>query len=404
MSNRLRRAPLSRLLAALGLAVALGAGAAALALAVGSGPTPPPKPLAEAVHDALAGPQVQGVSARIQFTDHLVEGAALEGLQSGASAGSPLLTGASGRLWISSAGKIRAELQSERGDTQLLYDGSTISLYEAASMTLYRYTLPPREEGSGETQQDGLHQVPSVKEIQEAIERIMVHARLSEAIPTDVAGRPAYSVQISPLRNGGLVGSAEVAFDAAEGVPLRLAVYSTTSSAPVLEALVTEISYEPVEDSVFQLSLPEGVKVTDVKAPTRSGSQSGEGASKPVSGLTAVQEALPFTLDAPGELAGMARSNVELVQMNGHSAALITYGEGLGGIAVLEGQAKQASGGEGESESALGQLPTVSIGSATATELPTALGTVIRFERSGISYLVAGSVTRSVAESAARGL
>ncbi|HEY7953316.1 MAG TPA: hypothetical protein VID70_10025, partial [Solirubrobacteraceae bacterium] len=72
--NVLRRLPLSRLLLLCGLVVAIGIGITAIALAVGGGPTPPPKPLPEAVHDALAAPAVQGVSARIQFTNHLVEG------------------------------------------------------------------------------------------------------------------------------------------------------------------------------------------------------------------------------------------------------------------------------------------------------------------------------------------
>ena len=82
MSYFLRRLPLPRLLLLCGVLVIVGVGATALATALGTGPTPPPKPLAEAVHDALAGAQgqpIEGVSARIQFTDHLLEGAGLAG-------------------------------------------------------------------------------------------------------------------------------------------------------------------------------------------------------------------------------------------------------------------------------------------------------------------------------------
>ncbi|HEY1584240.1 MAG TPA: hypothetical protein VGH63_01060, partial [Polyangia bacterium] len=60
--NILRRLPLSRLLLLCALVVALGASATAIAFALGSGPTPPPKPLAQAVHDALGGAPVEGVS------------------------------------------------------------------------------------------------------------------------------------------------------------------------------------------------------------------------------------------------------------------------------------------------------------------------------------------------------
>ena len=36
---------------------------------------------------------------------------------------------------------MRLELQSEKGDTQIYYDGHTVSIYDASSNTLYRYTV-----------------------------------------------------------------------------------------------------------------------------------------------------------------------------------------------------------------------------------------------------------------------
>src|ERR1700734_2015098 len=107
MSNLLRRLPLSRLLLLCGLVIALGASATAIALAVGAGPTPPPKGLADAVHDALSASPVEGVSASVQLTDHLLEGANLTsgGNGGGGLTSSPLVTGASGRLWIAKDGR-----------------------------------------------------------------------------------------------------------------------------------------------------------------------------------------------------------------------------------------------------------------------------------------------------------
>src|SRR5271157_1905164 len=93
--NVLRRISLARLLLLCGLVVAVGVSASAIASALDTGPTPLAKPLAQAVHDALAAPAVQGVSANIQLTDHLLEGASLAtGGQGGELASSPLITGA----------------------------------------------------------------------------------------------------------------------------------------------------------------------------------------------------------------------------------------------------------------------------------------------------------------------
>jgi hypothetical protein len=56
------------------------------------------------VHDALAAPAVDGVTARITFTNHLIDAASLQGSD-------PLLTGAKGRLWAT-GDKLRLELQA----------------------------------------------------------------------------------------------------------------------------------------------------------------------------------------------------------------------------------------------------------------------------------------------------
>jgi outer membrane lipoprotein-sorting protein len=431
MSTYLRRLPLSRLLLLCATVLAVGIGATALAVALGTGPVPPPKPLAQAVHDALQAPPVDGVSARIQLTDHLLEGANLAsqtgGGGGGGAASSPLLTGASGRLWISSEGEVRLELQAEQGDTQILYDGHTITLYDAASNSLYRYTVPQDSgEGDesdnpsgasgaasgpgGEASGDG-HKIPTVAEIQEAIVRIMRHANLSGATPTDVAGQPAYAVRISPSRNGGLVGGAELAWDADHGVPLRLAVYSTQSSSPVLELTATEVSYGAVPSSIFAFTPPADAKVTEIEPPSAHAHARGGVAKQPLTherGLAAVRAAVPFTLDAPASLAGMALDEVRGAQVNGQAAALITYGEGLGGIAVIESAAKadgdtakqpaEAAGGF------LGELPKVALAGASATELPTPLGTLLSFERTGVGYVLAGSVTPTTLQEAAKGL
>ncbi len=452
MSYHLRRIRLSRLLLLCAAVVAFGAGATALAGALSTGPVPPPKPLAQVVHDALAAAPVAGVSARITLTDHLLEGseiASQPGMGGGSVASSPLLTGASGRLWISNDGDIRVELQSESGDTQVLYDGKTVTLYDAASNSAYRYSLPTVPQGSAGSEPDwtphthegseDASKIPTVAKIEEAIEHIMGNANLTGAMPTDVAGQAAYAVKISPKHNGGLVGGAELAWDADHGVPLRVAVYSTESSAPVLELAATEISYEAVPASVFEFSVPPNAKVTEVQPPqnheggatggsSASGAEAGTGSPEAgknghkvqhESGIAAVQAATPFTIDAPATLAGMTRDAVQGAQVNGHAGVLVTYGEGLGGIAVLESEAKHAgtgatgstgndTTGEGEEAAAggaLGELPKVPLGGGvSATQLPTPLGTLMSFKRGGVEYLLAGSVTPDTLQEAAKGL
>ncbi len=219
--NILRRAPLKRLLAACVAVVLVGAVAAIAAGAI-SGPTPAPAPLAQAIQTALAAPPVQGVSAHVTLTDGLVPGA-------GVKSNSPLLTGASGRIWVSADGQARLELQSEGGDSELVWDGTTLRYLDAGSSTLYEYTPQRREQAQP---QHG-HSIPSIADIQHALDRLGAHSELSGAMPDDVAGQPAYSVRISPSPGrGGLVGGLQLWWDAVHGVPLRFAVYAAGQPDP----------------------------------------------------------------------------------------------------------------------------------------------------------------------------
>jgi hypothetical protein len=127
-----------------------------------------------------------------------------------------------------------------------------------------------------------------------------------------------------------------------------------------------------------------------------------------VRGVAAVKAAVPFKLSAPAKLAGLPRQDVRLLDWDGHPAALVTYGQNLGGIAVIERQpgakgAKSAPPANGRRDGEA-RLPTLSINGATGTELATALGTVVQFDRGGVSYVVIGSVPPQAAEAAARGL
>ena len=130
-----------------------------------------------------------------------------------------------------------------------------------------------------------------------------------------------------------------------------------------------------------------------------------------VTGPAAVQSHLPFTLAAPAKLVGLPRQSVELLDWGGHPAALATYGQGLGGIAVIEqadsgSQPQSQSGSQGSDNGQPGlSLPSVSIKPGTSgQELATALGTVVRFTSGSVSYTVLGSVPPIAAESAARQL
>ena len=142
--------------------------------------------------------------------------------QRGGLASSPLLNGGSGRLWVAKDGRVRLELQAEKGDTQIVYDGHTAEMYDAAdehALPLHAARAAPtsRRRPRPATPPTTAHEAPSVAKIEEAIAHVRKHANVSGATPTDVAGQPAYTVRVSPKEGGSLIGGAELSFDADNG-------------------------------------------------------------------------------------------------------------------------------------------------------------------------------------------
>jgi hypothetical protein len=371
------------------LSVALVVGGVAAAGAAGGGSSPPAKSLDAAIHDSLAAPKPTGITARVTFTNNLIANGALP-------TGSALLTGANGRLWLS-GDRLRLELQSTAGDVQISIAGKQISVYDASSNTEYRATLPAQPESAQPAGQKS--DVPTTATIASALSHLAQDATISGAQPTTQAGQPAYQVSITPKHDAGLLGQAQLAWDAANGVPLHISLAAAGSSSPVLALDVTDISYGSVDAGALAISAPASAKVVDLGSLGNATGTGTDTSGKPATqGLTDVSAAVPFKVAAPDTLVGLPRTGVRLVSDGGDPAALVTYGKGLGAIAVLE-RAVQSNDQNGNP---LAGLPAVSIGGATGHELPTALGTLITVERGGVSYTLLGSLPANAAEAALR--
>jgi outer membrane lipoprotein-sorting protein len=360
----------------------LAGGAVAIASQSGAESPPPEKPLAQAVRDALTAPEPAGISGRLEFENRLVDSAAVPGGE-----GNALLSGAEGRFWVS-GDRARLELQSPAGDAQVRLDGDRLEVYDPASNTAYTMKLPADEDRDA---------AAGVGEIERMLGQLARGAVLSDAEPGTVAGEAAYTVRVAPRHDGGLLGAAELAWDAANGVPLRAAVYAQGQPEPVLELKATEIDFGPVAESDVAVQRPADARIVEIGEAATGGEAGGRmGRNSPAE---QVQGKLSFELSAPGSLAGLPRRSIRTLTSDGQTGAVVTYGRGLGALLVF-----QLPAGDGPSGAGMPGLQELSIDGATAYELATALGTVIEFERDGVAYTVIGSVPPAAAEAAARAL
>jgi outer membrane lipoprotein-sorting protein len=362
-------------LAAVGAAAVVVFVAANWLATVDTSPPHPPRPttLDELTLRELGGPGPAGVTARFSYVDGLVPTSGLVPQATSGGSTLPLVAGADGRLWYSH-GRLRMEFQTPQGDTQLVYDHGHVLVYDAADGTAYSAVLPilpiPDLSGGGVSGAAAL------------LQRLAGAATVTGPTPIVTAGRPAYSVRIAPTRNRGLFRAATLAVDARTGTPLRIDLYAVGSSGALVELALSDVSYGAVDPSVFRVRLPFGMRPLPIRFQT-----------PPTLGAV-------IACHAPAELAGMPLATCrEAVKRNEVPGRILVYGHGLDSVAVLEQpETGDSTGGLWE------LLPTITVGSSSGRELVTAMGTVIRFGRGGITYTAIGSVPRSVVETVARGL
>ncbi|HYX86175.1 MAG TPA: hypothetical protein VE777_14480 [Gaiellales bacterium] len=334
---------------------------------------PPPTSLQELALRELSSPGPAGITARFRYVDSLVPTTNL--VPDATSAGSPLplISGADGRLWYAS-GKLRMEFQTDAGDTQLLLEGDRVVVYDAADGTAYSAILPSIP--IPQSTRTGLAGANTVLRI------LAGNAAISRPVPGTAGGRPAYTVRIAPTHDGGLLRSAALAVDAETGTPLRLDLYGAGGSQPLLEFALSDVSYGDVDPSVFRLRLPFGMHPQPIRF----------GPPPSVGGAVACS--------APPTLAGLElRTCREATRSTDVPGRLLVYGRSLSSVLVFE----QAGGGEAGG-GLWGLLPSISVSGADGRELVTGLGTVIRFDRGGVTYTVLGSMPKPVVETVARGL
>jgi hypothetical protein len=334
---------------------------------------PPPTTLQELTLRELSGSGPAGVTAHFRYVDALVPTTNL--VPDATSGGSPLplVSGADGRLWYAN-GRLRMEFQTDQGDTQLLLENNRALVYDAADGTAYAAILPAL--GLPQLARSGLAGASSL------VSSISGDAALSRPQPVVTGGRPAYTVRIAPTHDGGLLRSASLAVDAETGTPLRLELFGTGQTAPLLEFALSDVSYGDIDPSVFRLKLPFGMHPLALRF-----------AAPP-----SVGGAVPCT--GPQELAGLPlRTCREASRSTDVPGRVLVYGTNLSSVVVLE-----QPGSSDPSGGLWSLLPTVTVSGTTGRELVTGLGTVIRFVRGGVTYTVLGSMPRPVVEAVARGL
>ena len=374
-------------------------------------------------------------------------------------AASPLTASGSGRVWAQDGKvRLESQGQGGDQVLVADAGAGTLWTYTFVDDTAHLYTWSAADSaGAGEEPTaDSSPEALSPERVSgflEAAARFMTVEVSGQAF---VAGRDAYVLTMTPAATDTALGRVEAAIDGKTYVPLRLDVVAKGHDTPTLSFGFTRVSYEPVDDAVFAFTPPEGAKVerdtidpkgdargsgTDVGAP-KAGAEDGttpqdEGRADAMEQMKTLAHTALLTRPEAAELVDFplawARDSAardfrwayvfdegmpvnalgtpvfELTGMPGlfgsggdaagdsppatGPAAVLLYGEGFGSIVLA--QTKTTA----DTREQLKQLPevvdSIDVGGAPAKAVVTPLGSVVIWERDGVTLVAAGMVPRA---------
>ena len=244
------------------VAVAAGVGIASAITVAQAAPALPPRTPAQLLA-AIAG---DGGTVP-PLTGTVVETAAL-GIPQLPGSGNPntitsLLAGSHTlKIWYAGPRKLRLAVPVVMGETDLIRNGTTAWLWQSASDSVTRYTLPA---GHGvHAQEPAVPRSPVTPQqaAQQALKLAGHSTRVTTEANVTVAGQAAYQLVLAPKASGSQVAKITIALDAQHlSVPLQVQVFAKGTASPVYQVGYTSISFVTPAASNFSFTPPPGAKV-----------------------------------------------------------------------------------------------------------------------------------------------
>ncbi|WEO77539.1 hypothetical protein BJQ94_00315 [Cryobacterium sp. SO2] len=200
------------------------------------------------------------------------------------------------RVYQNGADQSRVQVQDTMSERNLIRNGSDLWAYNSADNTAEHLTLPA---GAGDDA-DGTSHTPG-----ELADKFLADVTPSTIVSlgenTQVAGRGAYELVLTPNTDNTLVGSVSIAVDAETGLPLRVQVEAKDATEPAISVAFTSLSLEAPSADLFAFTPPAGATVSEETLPTKDDAEHPEaeasGATVIGSGWDAVVS-VPASADA----------------------------------------------------------------------------------------------------------
>ena len=204
---------------------------------------------------------------------------------SGAAAALELLTGShTARVYLDGPANLRVQVLDKLAERDLVRHGNDVWLYVSATNTATHVTLPAGGAAApGAAGKTGAGEGPAVPQgmqtpaqiAQRMLAAIDPSTRVTVGRDTEVAGRSAYDLVLTPKGSGTLVGSVSIAVDSATGLPLGVDVRARGQVDPAFRVAFTQLTLAAPPAQRFAFAPPPGATVHQqaLPVPPVAGSQ-----------------------------------------------------------------------------------------------------------------------------------
>ena len=152
-------------------------------------------------------------------------------------------------------------------ERNLIRNGSDVWLYDSADNTALHTTLPA--DAGPQTSPEKSYTPGELADTFLAAVTPSTIVSLGEN--TEVAGRGAYELVLTPNTADTLVGSVAIAVDSETGLPLRVEVHAADDAAePAISVGFTTLSLDAPDADLFDFAPPAGATVTEKTLPRPS--------------------------------------------------------------------------------------------------------------------------------------
>lgn len=169
------------------------------------------------------------------------------------------------RVYADKPDKLRLQLMDGMDEQDFIRNGTELWHYDSSTNTVDKATLPERSD-DGNRQWDngdnGESMTPG-----EVADKFLADIDPSTMVEVNedvqIAGRDAYSLELTPRTDDTLVAGVSIGVDAETGVPLGITVDAADQEEPAISVEFTDFTPETPDAARFDFTPPEGATVRE---------------------------------------------------------------------------------------------------------------------------------------------